>query len=335
MVSGVDMLLLRAVAVLGSRSSDFPLRRSNSQQAPMSSSRPVSICKALIAAIALQLCACQDDPHRELLATIEDGDTVELRRLVDQLHDIDASVRIVRTRKMPDGVFATQEYRATLLHFAVYAGQSDAVAVLLDNEASLDAVAHPNGASPLIWAAVDGKVKIAKLLIDHGANIHIATDEEVTALHFAALQGHTSMVRLLLGEGADVNAQEHRQWTALHFSAQEGHAALIEPLIDAGADLEAREDSGSTPLIIAALYGGASVVQALIAAGAEVNASTNAGQTGLHFAAQNGDRAVAERLCNSGANVNATDVTGRTPLDLALYHRHGAVAKLLRRHDAP
>ncbi|KAJ3003934.1 UNVERIFIED_CONTAM: hypothetical protein HDU68_005425, partial [Siphonaria sp. JEL0065] len=44
-----------------------------------------------------------------------------------------------------------------------------------------------------------------------------------TPLHYAALDGHVDAARLLLDNGAIVNAQDTSKWTPLHFAAENGH----------------------------------------------------------------------------------------------------------------
>ena len=67
-------------------------------------------------------------------------------------------------------------------------------------------VDFPEDSKPLIIAAFNGDIKIAQLLLDHGAIVHSADQEFNTPLHFAVYHRSTAMVGLLLDAGANLNA---------------------------------------------------------------------------------------------------------------------------------
>jgi len=72
------------------------------------------------------------------------------------------------------------------------------------------------GVTPLFAAAVFGRTKAAKLLIERGADLKTANgDDGSTALHAAAFFCHTETVELLLAKGAEVNARNRRSETPL------------------------------------------------------------------------------------------------------------------------
>lgn len=120
-------------------------------------------------------------------------------------------------------------------------------------------------------------VSISKLLLDHGANIHAATDQPLkgtTAIHQAARACNSELLLFLLANGADVHARAARvvPSSALSISAPvivEGNTPLhlvvnsaagamggdplevVTALLDHGADIEAKEGTGKTPLLLA------------------------------------------------------------------------------------
>ncbi|RGP78322.1 hypothetical protein FLONG3_3458 [Fusarium longipes] len=104
---------------------------------------------------------------------------------------------------------------------------------------------------PLLWAAVNGKADIAKLLLENGSSIEVTNEDGATALSSAASLGRTQMVKLLLEHGAQLETRDLYHETPL-FSAVRGNwtetAAL---LVDHGADIEARNNAGDTPLLLA------------------------------------------------------------------------------------
>tara|TARA_B100002003_G_C13934053_1_gene453648 strand:+ start:235 stop:771 length:537 start_codon:yes stop_codon:yes gene_type:complete len=70
-------------------------------------------------------------------------------------------------------------------------------------EAGVDPdVLEPNGATPLIVAAMFGQTELVRFLIDNEASLDIQNNDGATALHVASLFGHPQAVELLLAAGA-------------------------------------------------------------------------------------------------------------------------------------
>ncbi|KAI8485277.1 hypothetical protein Bbelb_370240 [Branchiostoma belcheri] len=56
-----------------------------------------------------------------------------------------------------------------------------------------------------------GKTEVAKLLIEHGADLKARDQDQLTSLHWAAWRGHTGTCELLIRHGADVMARDQRR----------------------------------------------------------------------------------------------------------------------------
>ncbi|MFN0068588.1 MAG: ankyrin repeat domain-containing protein [Limisphaerales bacterium] len=69
---------------------------------------------------------------------------------------------------------------------------------------------------PLQWAALNGRLEAAALLLDRGAPVDGRSRDGHTALHGAAFMGRAQIVGLLLERGADVNARSSNGETPLH-----------------------------------------------------------------------------------------------------------------------
>jgi ankyrin repeat protein len=118
------------------------------------------------------------------------------------------------------------------------------------------------GATPFLRAAQSGDMVLLKLLLEHGADPKITTDDKVTPLMVASgigwVEGVTyewspqqtlETVKMLLDLGADVNAQDLIDGrTALMGAAHKGRNDVIELLVQHGADLSLR-DIGSRDTI--------------------------------------------------------------------------------------
>ena len=228
---------------------------------------------------------------------------------------------------------------AGCLSVAVRADQEKVVAVLLREGADATA-AEVSGA--LGWAAIRGHMRIAKMLVDAGAN---ATD----ALEADEIR-EREHVKLLVDLGADARANESQ---ALRRAADKGNANVVGALIDAGADVHAH---GNHALKVAVRKDHLKVVAALVHAGADVHVG---GGHALFVASRYGHTAIVKILLRAGANprargcaalleascyghieavlellnVGADDFeTRQKAMRLAINSGHAAVANILRRN---
>lgn len=85
----------------------------------------------------------------------------------------------------------------------------------------------------------------------------------VSALHVAAGLGYTSLARLLVQHGADLNARSALGKTPLMLAAQEGHTDIARLLVAAGARTDLQDTAGATALTWARGYGHRDIVTAL------------------------------------------------------------------------
>ena len=93
--------------------------------------------------------------------------------------------------------------------------------------------------TPLLhWAATNGHVGVAAVLIQSGADVNAANREMCTALHVAVEGGArcNGVVELLIGKGADVNAKDEIMNTPLVNAARKGTREAAAQLLLAGAD---------------------------------------------------------------------------------------------------
>jgi ankyrin repeat protein len=71
------------------------------------------------------------------------------------------------------------------------------------------------GSTPLIAAAVFGRVEVARALIEAGADVNAKNNEGSTPLHSAAFLCHPEIVEALLANGADKSVRNNVGATAL------------------------------------------------------------------------------------------------------------------------
>jgi ankyrin repeat protein len=172
----------------------------------------------------------------------------------------------------------------------------------------------------LINAAREGDaIKVEELLSSkRGANVNYDTTKKCskgqTPLHQALVGGHEAPARLLMEKGADVKAADDQEQTVFHLAALHSSRAMVGLLIDKGVHIEARNKRGRTALHLAVALGSKDVVQLLVDKGAEIEARDNLGGTVLHRAAEWWREAIIPLLVDKGANIDARDKDGRTPL---------------------
>jgi ankyrin repeat protein len=114
------------------------------------------------------------------------------------------------------------------------------------------------GATPFLRAALCGDVEVMKLLLAHGADSGIPTNDHTTPLMAAAGVGYTDgfihdrseeetieAMKMIVDLGAKVNDANDAGLTALHGAAHKASLAEIQFLVDHGADLAAKDKGGS------------------------------------------------------------------------------------------
>jgi ankyrin repeat protein len=133
----------------------------------------------------------------------------------------------------------------------------------------------------LVLAARDGDVKGARNALAAGARTSArnpADDWRYSPLGYAALRDHGKIARMLIDAGADVeDGRQHkdkgsRPDSPLTIAANGGHIAIARMLLSAGADPNGG-GSGYRPIIEAAKMGHKDYVRLLLDGGANVNAT--------------------------------------------------------------
>ena len=150
---------------------------------------------------------------------------------------------------------------------------------------------NEGGFTPLLFAARQGSVESAALLLDAGADIDDEAPTGASALVVAAHSGHPGLVALILERGADPNSSS-AGYTALHAAVLRGEIAMVRLLLDAGADPNARLEKGTqvrrasqdwqlrpryvtaTPFWLAAQYREPEIMRLLAAVGADPRLTT-------------------------------------------------------------
>ncbi len=79
---------------------------------------------------------------------------------------------------------------------------------------------YANGYNPLMSAAAEGELEIAKKLWEVGYDVNETTVNGYTALMFAAINNQIEVIRFLLSVGADKTAVTRDRRTAVCFAIE-------------------------------------------------------------------------------------------------------------------
>ncbi|MES2200446.1 MAG: ankyrin repeat domain-containing protein [Chlamydiota bacterium] len=93
------------------------------------------------------------------------------------------------------------------------------------------------GDSALSLAIAMDQIKLAQVLIQHGAWVNLPNFSRICPLSLAVQKGTIAMVQLLLDSEADINAHDCWGRTALFFAKQKGNIEIEELLLSRGAEL--------------------------------------------------------------------------------------------------
>jgi Ankyrin repeats (3 copies)/Ankyrin repeats (many copies) len=150
-------------------------------------------------------------PRSSLFMAIETGDISRVTQLLNR----GARLNVL----LPDGQDPTNEYRqrATPLHWAAFANQTQVARLLLDRGADVNARDNADK-TPLQYALWDDKylfkeksgpmAELATLLLTHGANPNVYDKDHHTPLYGAIRGANVEMVRVLLEHGADPSLKD-------------------------------------------------------------------------------------------------------------------------------
>jgi len=184
---------------------------------------------------------------------------------------------------------------------------------------------------PLLAALDEGHIKVAELLLDHGASVNARVNKGTTPLLIAVIIYHLKInaAQFLLEHHANVNVQVDNLLSPIHLAVFCHDTALAKVLLEHGADVNSQDSQGKTPLHLLieenCFYKPESIsrgvlehTELLLKHGAEVNIQDKEHQTLLHLTTKWGQFGLTHMLLTHGADTNVPNSDGKTPLHLLL-----------------
>jgi ankyrin repeat protein len=126
---------------------------------------------------------------------------------------------------------------------------------------------NEKGVPGLLVALQSESPKSALVLAKHPqTRVNAPNSLGETPLMLAAINNHLELAKVLIERGADVNKPG---WTPLHYAATRGHREMMRLLLDNEAYIDSESDNGTTPLMMAAYYASPLAVKLLLEEGAD------------------------------------------------------------------
>ena len=113
-------------------------------------------------------------------------------------------------------------------------GHTQAVELLLNSGADINAQIETNRNTALTLACFQGRHEVVSLLVDRRANVEHRAKTGLTPLMEAASGGYAEVGKVLLDKGADPNASPvpSSRDTALTIAADKGHLRFCELILN-------------------------------------------------------------------------------------------------------
>lgn len=126
---------------------------------------------------------------------------------------------------------------------------------------------NEKGVAGLLLAIQSESPKSAMVLAKHPqTQVNSQNNQGETPLMLAAINNQLDLAKVLIQRGADVNKPG---WTPLHYAATRGHREMMRLLLDNEAYIDSESANGTTPLMMAAYYASPLAVKLLLEEGAD------------------------------------------------------------------
>ena len=136
--------------------------------------------------------------------------------------------------------------------------------------------------TPLMIAAENNALEIAKTLIEAGANLSAQNDAR-TPIELATIRGHSEMFSLLAARSGDEKDNKLDEKILVQV-LRSNHEQILDLLVEHGLDVNAPISSGQTLLMVAAGEGYPGMIRKLLVLGADPGVKDKAGRLASAYA---------------------------------------------------
>jgi ankyrin repeat protein len=221
-------------------------------------------------------------------------------------------------------IYCRTKFNASVLHLAAEAGKTKTFKWILDNSNLTINDLDCHNWTPLRFAACNNQIVVANYLLEHGANLSIASiPGNHTPLHLAAAyrndsilqsgdgQDDSTLVECLIQHGADVMVSADSK--VLRFPGSVAKASRENMYWTSESNVTQSQSYMVSPLHCAASSGAIQRAKTLLAAGADIHARVAPGGiTALHLATSKSLRSMVRFLILRGLDHQLTDAEGHT-----------------------
>lgn len=181
----------------------------------------------------------------------------------------------------------------TALHLACEKGNLKLIKLLvkgdtvIDNTKFINRSKSKDGFTALHISCYWGYLDIIEELLNHGANMNIASREGSTPLHISCLHGHDNVVLFLLRRGGvNINMVDNKGNNVMHYAARSKSIGIVSLFLDKGISIDCPNINNNSPLHLACC--GANiypdVIKYLLERKATIDLLNDDGDTPLHVA---------------------------------------------------
>lgn len=141
---------------------------------------------------------------------------------------------------------------------------------------------NEKGDAGILVALQSEAPKAAMVLAKHpNTNLNAQNRLRETPLMLAAINNQVDLAKVLISKGADVNREG---WTPLHYAASKGHREMMRLLMENDAYIDSESSNGTTPLMMAAFSNSPLAVKLLLEEGADPTLVNHANASALDIA---------------------------------------------------
>ena len=221
------------------------------------------------------------------------------------------------------------------LRAAAQYGQMEILSDLLEDQSlDINAADERTGLTALHCAATTDQVEIAKVLINHGADLSRSEKLGRTALHCCVQSRGVHCLRLFLQQNADDRVRDLEGMTIWHLTARAGNVQALSVLlslsVDPGSATVLKANDGKTPFLCASARGSKEAMELLLNAGGNLTDTALDGSSPLHYAAESGSLESVEFLVEKKILSNLVTHDGSTAVHYAVAGSWKHMSKIVR-----